>query len=292
MRSFHLRLLAGLLAGPMLPGAAAEAQEEAPDRVSDIDAIAEDYGTTGPEEDAEDLRVGPRRPWTLQVRAPIDWRSDLGTLDDGSRQNGLVLSPDLSVARRWRLGRLRLFTEAGALQSTVLPDARRDSAAVYGTFEAEAGNRSARFTPYAGYEPAILFRGVFASHLATLHDISLGFRRDFGATFVDLYLRRQEASDSRIERSGLGTTVIHSLPLGGRAVLNLRGEAEYRRFDWRAGARREDLRSRLRLRAIAPLANAVDLQMTADIRRLDSSQPGASFMEFVIGPALVARFGF
>lgn len=290
VRKLRLATLAVVLAGPAVAQTASD--PVSPGDISDVDALPENYGESGPEEAEDDLRVGPRPPWTLQLRLPLDWRSDLGSRSDGSRLQGLTFNPDLSLSRRWRLGPVRLFTEAGAFQSRILPEAARDSSAFYGTFEAELGDSSAGFVPYAGYEPSSIHGSSFGRHIVTLHDLSLGARRDFGATFLELYLRRQEASDTRIERSGFGGMVSHSVPLAGRAVLNLRGEAEYRRFDRRDGVARDDLRTRLRARAIIPLQQVLDLQLTADIQRLDSSEPGASFMNFILGPAVVVRLGF
>ncbi len=283
-----------LFAALLLAGVPANAQSEAPDPddLELADALADDFNRTGPEEGEEDLRIGPRRPWTLQVRAPVDWRSNLGRREDGSRLQGLTLAPDVSVSRRWRLGSLRIFTEVGAFQATVLPDASRDSAGFYGTFEAEAGNSSARFTPYIGYEPVRLYSGVFSRPVVTVHDISLGVRRDYGATFLDLYGRRQEASTDQLERWSAGLTLSHTLPLGGRAVLNLRGEAEVRYFDSRDDEQRRDLRTRFRARVILPIDSAVDVQLTADLQRNSSNFAGLTSTNLIIGPTLVARLGF
>ncbi len=250
----------------------------------------DEYGRDGPEELSEDLRKGVRTPWTFQLRMAGDWRSNPQLAETDTSPGGTI-TPDLTLWRFWTIGDARLFTEVGALAPTSLTDHRLDSGALFGTFELELGRSSVAFTPYVAYEPFAAYRGTFDAHLVTFHSFSAGVRRLWGPTFLQLYASRQEASIDIAERSGLGATAFHSLPLGG-GILNLRGEIEGRRFDWRPEGRRKDLRARVRMRAVFPLASAVDLQLTADLHRTNSNIDGQSFTNIIIGPTILGRFGF
>jgi hypothetical protein len=265
------------------------AAQEGPD-LDQLDDLADDYGRDGPEEEAEDLRLKPIKPWTFQLRFAGDWRSNR-TLAETDPLPGATLTPDVSLWRFWQLGGARLFTEVGALAPTSLTDHRLDSSALFGTFELEFGQRRTSPTPYLAWEPFRAYSGTFQAHRVTFHNLSAGVRRQWGFTFVDLYARRQLASIDIVERSSLGLTAFHSLPLGA-GLLNLRGEIEGRRFDWRPDGRRLDLRTRFRARAILPLAPAVDLQLTADLHRTHSNLAGQSFTNLIVGPTLLARLGF
>ena len=255
------------------------------------EALEDEYGQSGQDEEIDGLPFAPRRPWTFQLRLPVDWRSNL-TLAEAEKRSGATIGPDISVSRRWALGRLRIFTEFGSFSNTVLPDAALDTAGIYGTFEIEAGKPSQGLTPYLGYEPFSLYRSRFESHIIALHRFSAGLRRAWGPTFIDGYVRREVATINSAERWGVGTTVSHTLVLSASTVLNLRGEAEYIRHDELDGDRRRDLRTRIRTRVIVELDPAVDLQVTADLRRSWSSAEGFSITSFIIGPTLVARLGF
>jgi hypothetical protein len=287
------RLRGWAAVGLVLAAQASHAQDTAFDLASDVERAEEyrdDYGRDGPEEASEDLRTRPRPPWTFQLRFAGDWRSNR-TLDENNPRPGATLAPDISLWRFWQLGGARLFTEVGANAPTSLTDARLDSSSLFGTFELEAGNTRQAITPYLAWEPFRAYSGTFENHLVTFHTFSAGVRRLWGPTFVDLYLRRQETSIDVAERSSLGLTAFHSFPLGA-GVLNLRGEIEGRRFDWREGARERQLRTRIRLRAILPLDPAVDVQLTADLHRTNSNLAGRSFTNLVVGPTILARLGF
>ncbi|WP_374387997.1 hypothetical protein [Sandaracinobacter sp.] len=260
------------------------------DDVDQVEEYREDYGQDGPETEDEDLRTGPRPPWTFQLRFAGDWRTNRYLAESGA-QPSVTIAPDISLWRSWRLGGLRLFTEFGAIAPTSLTDARLDSSALFGTFELEAGTPGEGLVPYVAWEPWRAYEGTFQSHLLTLHTFSAGVRRTSGPTFLDVYARRQEASIDIAERTSIGATAFHNIPLG-RGVLNLRTEVEGRRFDWRPTGRERQLRTRLRVRAILPLSHAVDMQLTADLHRTDSNLPGQSFTNLIIGPTILARLGF
>ena len=286
MGEYSLRRLlciaGGLLAA--VPAVPLKAQS-----LDQIEEYREDYGQDGPETEYEDLRAGPRPPWTFQMRFAGDWRTNRDPLSE--KRPGVIMAPDLSLWRRWTVGGLRLFTEAGAIAPTSLTDARLDSSALFATVELEGGTPGAGIVPYAAWEPWRAYGGTFQSHIVTFHTFSAGLRRSWGPTFVDLYLRRQEATIDIAERSSLGLTAFHNFPLGG-GVLNVRGEVEGRRFDWQPGGREKQLRTRLRVRAIVPLADAVDVQLTADLHRTDSNLAGRSFTNLIVGPTILARLSF
>jgi len=281
------------LTGALLASVPALAQNDiGPDTgLSQIEGLAEDYETSRLEEEADGVQFLPDRPWILQARLPVDWRSNL-TLAERGLRNGATIAPDLSLFRSWSFGRFRLFTEVGAFTAMALRNSNLDSAGLYGTFELEAGTPAEGLTPYIAYEPFSAHTGAFATHLLTLHDFSAGVRRAWGPTFIDGYVRRNEASIDIAERWSVGTTVSHTIRLQGSALLNLRGEAEFRRYDVRDGIDRRDFRTRLRTRLIVPIDHAVDLQVTADLRRNRSSLDGFTNLNVIIGPTLVARFGF
>ncbi|WP_140929308.1 hypothetical protein [Sandaracinobacter neustonicus] len=281
-RSMHTLLIGLLAAGAAAPAIAQD--------LGLIEDYRDEYGQDGPETEDEDLRVGPRPPWTFQMRLAGDWRTNRDVFA-ANRQPGVVLAPDLSLWRRWNLGGLRLFTEAGAIAPTSMSDGALDSSALFATVELEGGTPGEGLVPYAAWEPWRAYGGTFQSHIVTFHTFSAGFRRSWGPTFVDLYLRRQEATIDIAERSSLGLTAFHNFPLG-QGVLNLRGEIEGRRFDWQPGGREKQLRTRLRARAIIPLASAVDMQLTADLHRTDSNLEGHSFTNLIIGPTILARVSF
>lgn len=276
----------------LLWAGSATAQSTEDEDLSQAEGLEEEYGRDWPEDEELAQKRAPDRQWTLQLRLPIDWRTNLTQVETG-RRSGDTIGPDLSVSRRWNLGGLQLFTEAGGFSSTVLRDASLDTAGFYGTFELQAGSSvSKRLTPYVAYEPFSLYDGLFQSHIVKLHTFSAGVRRASAPTFLDAYLRRMEASADSAERWGLGTTVSHSIGLGGDTILNLRGEAEFRRYDELEGQVRRDFRIRARARIIVPLDPAVDLQLTADLHRSRSNTDGRNTTNLILGPALVARLGF
>ena len=287
MGEYPLRRLYRLAAGLLLAWPAVPVQAQ---NLALIEDYREEYGQDGPETEYEDLRVGPRPPWTFQLRFAGDWRSNRYAAEENPRPAG-TLAPDISLWRRWNVGGLRLFTEAGAIAPTSLTDARLDSSALFATVELEGGTPGAGIVPYAAWEPWRAYNGTFQSHAVTFHTFSAGLRRSWGPTFADLYIRRQEASLDIAERSSIGLTAFHSFPLGS-GILNLRGEVEGRRFDWQPGGREKQLRTRVRLRAIMPLAEAVDFQLTADLHRTDSNLAGRSFTNLIVGPTLLARVSF
>lgn len=279
-------MLALPLTGMSLPVAAQAPEDER----NLLDQLREDLGTSGPETEAEDIRPGPRPPWTLQLRAATDWRTN-ANLSRDAPVAAPTLTSDISIWRGRQAGAGRIFVEVGALSARSLRDPGLDTSAIWGTFEYEAGDRTRAITPYAAYEPFLAYDGGFGKHQISLHTMSLGLRRSLGPTFVDLYLRRLESSAVQPERFGLGLTAFHNVPLG-RGILNLRGEIEGRRYDRFDGFGRRDARARFRARAIFPLAAAVDLQLTADVQHLSSSRGDLGFTNVIVGPTIIGRFGF
>lgn len=286
------RLLAILVAIPILHGVPLFAQTGPTQQdIARAESLEDEYGQGGLEEEIDGIVRTRGRPWTFQLRLPVDWRSNLN-LAESNLRSGATIGPDISVSRRWGTGKLRAFTEFGSFSTTVLPDATLDTSGFYGTFELENGRPSEGVTPYVGYEPFKLYRGRFESSIISTHRFSVGVRRAWGPTFVDLHVRREEASIESVQRWGAGTIVSHSLTLSPYSILNLRGEAEFNRHDSIEEERRRDLRTRLRARLIVQLDPAVDLQLTADLRKSWSSAAGFSTTTLVVGPTLVARLGF
>lgn len=286
-----LGLWGGLALVPASPAFAQQAE-------SDLDVIEnyrEEYGQDAAETADEDLRTGTHGPWTFQMRFAGDWRTNR-YLSEDNRKPSATLAPDISLWRRWSLGSLRLFTEVGAIAPTSLTDHRLDSSALFGTVELEGGRPGEGPVPYVSWEPWRAHEGGFGAHVVTFHTFSAGVRRAWGPTFVDLYLRRQAATIDSLEHNSIGLSAFHNIPIG-HGLLNLRGEIEGRRFDWHRdglepGGREKQLRTRLRARAILPLADAVDMQLTADLHRTDSNRDGRSFTNFIVGPTILARLSF
>lgn len=268
----------------------AAAQELEQDLVDQIDSLEYATQQSGPEIEFEDARRGPKPPWTIQLRMAGDRRSN-ANLSEDAPQGANTITSDVTIWRGRPLGDGRVFVELGALSGRSLQAPGFDTASLFGTFEYELRDRTKVLTPYAAYEPFLAYAGGFGRHLLTLHTMTLGLRRSLGATFVDVYARRVEASAVQPERFGLGVTAFHNLPLGP-GILNLRGELEGRRYDRFQGVNRQDMRARFRARAIIPLASAVDAQFTVDVQHLQSSRKGFGFTNVIVGPTFIGRFGF
>lgn len=230
--------------------------------------------------------------WTLSVLLPVNWQSNLTSAQSGLR-SGDELAPEVSLARSWRIGPFELAVEGGVYLSALFPVEGHDSSGWFGSAILSAGDPAEGFSLYLGYEPVAVHEGVFGPHELTRHTLSLGVARVFGGTFVDAFVNRSPGSAPGTDRTALGLSLGHE-QAAGDGLLQIRGDAEHRFYDWDEsfGGRREVTRGRLRAEFQQPLAPAVDLLVGAEVQRYWSDDPDWDFTNFVIGPTLVARFGF
>lgn len=274
-----------------LPASAAVAQ--APDRsLPGIEYQADRHGAA--ERDGAygyGLAATPARPWALAAWLPANWSSNLGATESDLTR-GIVLEPELTLARTWGTGPVTLFTEVGGFISTALPDAQLDVSGWWLTLELSGGDPAVQLAPYFSYEPLGLYETAFGSHILTFHNFTLGVRRTWSATSLTAFVSRRESNIAIAARNTLGAQLSRDVPVSGNLGLNLRVDAEFRPYDREDGIRRQDFRTRARGRLVMPLDPAVDLALTADIQRNWSSADGFSYTNVIVGPALSASFGF
>ena len=284
MRRFKSLLPAGLLLGAALPGAA-HAQQST-DEIQ-LEAAYEAH-------DLEDAyEFGPpaeraTRPWTIALWAPANWRSNR-TLANSLRRDGVALDPEWSAARRWGRGRVAFFAEGGLFLSAMMEDPALDSSGWWGTAEISLDNPANRLSPYVAYEPRGVYTSVFQQEVVTFHNFTLGLRRAWGPTALNLFVRRMEANRDIADQYQIAAHAQHTLSLGQNLALNIRGDTEWRSFDRLEGDRRRDIRARLRTRLFVPLDPAVDLALTVDVQQNWSTIDRFQFTNIVVGPALSAR---
>ncbi len=228
------------------------------------------------------------RPWTIALWAPANWRSNR-TFSNRDPQAGVALEPEWSAARHWGRGRVGFFFEGGLFVSTMLPNPALDSSGWWGTAEVSLDNPSDGLSPYISYEPRGVYTAVFQNEIATFHNLTLGLRRNWGATSLNLFVRRMDAGAAISDQYHVAAHGQHTLRLGHDLALNFRGDAEWRSFDRFFGDRRRDLRARIRTRLFVPIDPAVDVALTVDVQRHWSSVERFQFTNIVVGPALSAR---
>jgi hypothetical protein len=281
MRRFWSVLLATCLLGA--PAAAqqtddAAAQLEAADELHELEEAYE-FGPP-PEQ--------PGRPWTIALWAPANWRSNR-SFSNREPQAGLALEPEWSAVRRWGQGRVELFFEAGLFLSAMMPNPALDNSGWWVTAEVSLDNPSEGPSPYIAYEPRGVYTAVFQSEIATFHNLTLGLRRNWGATSLNLFVRRMNAGPDISDQYQLAAHGQHTLRLGRDLALNFRGDAEWRSFDRFFGDRRRDVRARIRTRLFVPIDPAVDIALTVDVQRHWSTVERFQFTNIIVGPALSAR---
>lgn len=281
-----MRRFSGVLLATCLLGAPACAQA-----VDDAEAQLESAYEAHELEDAYEFGPPPEqrtRPWTIALWAPANWRSNR-TFANRDPQAGMALEPEWSAARRWGRGRVAFFFEGGLFLSTMLPNPALDSSGWWGTAEVSLDNPSEGLSPYVAYEPRGIYTAVFQNEIATFHNLTLGLRRNWGATSLNLFVRRMEAGGVLPDQYQLAAHGQHTLRLGRDLALNVRGDAEWRSFDRFFGDRRRDVRARIRTRLFVPIDPAVDIALTVDVQRHWSTVERFQFTNIIVGPALSAR---
>lgn len=230
--------------------------------------------------------------WTLTFQLPVNWQSNLTSAQSGLR-HGEELAPEMSLARSWQLGPFELAVEGGLYLSAMFPLEGLDSSGWFGSAVLSAGDPAEGLSPYFSYEPVAVYANLFGAHELTRHTLSLGVARAFGGFSVDAFVNRSPGSAAGTDRSALGISLAQEWLAGG-GLLQLRADAEHRFYDWDAdhGGKREVTRGRLRAEAQWALAPTVDLLLGAEVQRYWSADPEWDFTNFLIGPTLVARFGF
>jgi len=249
-----------------------------------------DHGIRKQEEGLE-LRAA-NTSWELSFFAPLTWLSNVTSASTGLR-SGLEVAPEMSLARSWQFGNLTLSAEGGVFVSTVLSMEGYDSSGWFGSAILSAGDQAEGVSPYLSYEPVSVYTDVFGKHDLTRHSVSIGLARSIEGTYFDGFATRSPGSASGTNRTSFGLTVSQYLQVGNAALL-VRAEAENRYYDRSEGfdGRREVARLRLRAEALLPIDPAVDLSFAAEIQRYSSNDPDWDFTNVLIGPKLVARFGF
>lgn len=228
------------------------------------------------------------RPWTIALWAPANWRSNRH-LSNSPRKDGVALEPEWSAARRWSRGRVAFFAEGGLFLSAMREDPALDSSGWWGTAEISLDNPANGLSPYVAYEPRGVYTAVFQREVVTFHNLTMGLRRAWGPTALNLFVRRMEANLDIADQYQIAAHAQHTLGVRGDLALNLRADTEWRSFDRVEGDRRRDIRARLRSRLLVPLGPAVDLALTVDVQRNWSTIDRFRFTNVVIGPALSAR---
>lgn len=281
MRRFSILFLGGSLLGTaataQTPGVA-ETQLEAAYESHEL----EDAYEFGPPAERRN------RPWTIALWAPANWRSN-STLSSTDPRAAVALEPEWSAARRWGRGSLAFFLEGGLFLSTMLPNAALDSSGWWGTAEVSLNSPATGLSPYFAYEPRSIYAGVFGDKLVGFHNLTLGLRRSWGPTALNLFVRRMQADRQFPDQYQVAAHAQHTLQLGEDLALNIRGDTEWRSFDRYQGERRRDIRARLRARLFIPLDPSVDLALTADVQQHWSTVDRFQFTNIIIGPALSAR---
>jgi hypothetical protein len=234
--------------------------------------------------------LGRPRPWSLSPWIPLNWQSNLAAAPRALR-NGVAFEPEATLGRSWSIGPARLITEASAFVSAVPSNPELDSSGWWLTAEATAGNAATGVAPYAIYEPLSIHDGLFGAHVVTFHTMTAGFRRSWGPTNLNAFLRRRDSTIDSLDRTLIGAQLSRSWPVGNGLTLNLRTDAEYRRYDAAGDIRRRDLFVRARGRLFIPLTSTAELVLTADIQRNRSSERDFVTTNVIIGPALSASFG-
>ncbi len=284
MRRFSGLLLLGCLAAA--PVAAPVAAQ-----TSDAEFQLEAASEATELEDAYEFGPPPEqrtRPWTIALWAPANWRSNR-TLSPHDAQSGIALEPEWSVVRRWGIGRAVVFVEGGLFLSTMLQDSGLDSSGWWGTAEISLDNPASGLSPYVAYEPRGIYTNVFQDEVVTFHNFALGVRRNWGATALNVFVRRMQADRDISDQYQLAAHAQHTFRLGNDFALNIRGDTEWRSFDRVQGDRRRDIRMRLRTRLFVPLDPSVDLALTVDVQRHWSTVDRFQFTNVIVGPALSAR---
>lgn len=280
-----MRLLGALLLGGGLMGAPVLAQTGVSE--SQLEAAYEQHEL----EDAYEFGPPPEqatRPWTIALWAPANWRSNR-TLSSSEPQSGIALEPEWSAVRRWGRGRVAFFVEGGLFLSAMMQDSALDSSGWWGTAEVSLDNPANGISPYVAYEPRGVYTAVFQREVVTFHNLTVGLRRSWGPTALNLFVRRMQADRDIADQYQIAAHAQHTFRLNEDLALNIRGDTEWRSFDRVEGDRRRDIRARLRTRLFVPLDPAVDLALTVDVQRHWSTVSRFQFTNVIIGPALSAR---
>lgn len=278
-----------LIAAALLAPAPAEAQVPQ-DRVPQLEYQADrhDDPENPVEEDARYLATP--RSWSLTPWIPFQWNSNLAAAPRALR-SGLAFEPEATVGRNWTLGPARLLTEASAYVSAIPSQGGLDSSGWWLTAEADIGDATIGFAPYAIYEPLVVHDGLFGAHAVTFHTLTAGVRRRLGPTNLSLFLRRRDSSIDRLDRTLVAAQLSRSWAVGKGLSFNLRADTEFRRYDAVGDTRRQDLFLRARSRLFIPLSGSAELVLTADVQRNRSNARDFVTTTIIIGPALSARFG-
>ena len=249
-----------------------------------------DHGRQKEAPGAESLMDTP--DWTLSFLLPVNWQSNLTSVQSGLR-NGDELAPEVSLGRSFAVGPFELSVEGGVYLSALFPIEDGDSSGWFASATLSAGDPASGLSPYVSYEPVAVYAGVFGPHELTRHTVSLGVARSFGGLFLDAFANRSAAQGEGTGRTGLGLSMGREWPVG-QGLLQVRADGEHRFYDQDDSfdGRREVTRGRLRLEAQWPLAAGVDLLAGAEVQRYWSADEAWDFTNFVVGPTLVARFGF
>ncbi|MFN7399268.1 MAG: hypothetical protein ACK5SX_09470 [Sandaracinobacter sp.] len=107
-----------------------------------------------------------------------------------------------------------------------------DSSGWWLTAEADIGDATTGFAPYAIYEPLLVYDGLFSAHAVTFHAMTAGVRRRLGPTSLKLFLRRQDSSIDSLDRTMLAAQLSRTWPVGQGLSFNLKADIQRNRSNF------------------------------------------------------------
>lgn len=231
------------------------------------------------------------KPWTLGLQLPLVWQSNPASAPSNPR-NGSDLAPEVALGRVWQSGSLEVAAEGGLFLSDMSLSGY-DSSGWFGSATLTLGDATQQVAPWLRYDVVAVYLNRFGSHDLTRHGFSVGVSRSFGDTLLEAFATRSPTSGGVADRNAIGLALQQGWEAGPVAI-TLAGNVEQRFYDYDPdfGRHRSVNRAHVAVSADVPLAETVTLQLGAEAMRYRSNDPDWCFTNFVIGPRLVAQFGF
>ena len=231
------------------------------------------------------------RPWTLGVLLPLVWQSNPASAPSNPR-TGTDLAPEVALGRVWQSGSLEVAAEGGLFLSDMSLSGY-DSSGWFGSATLTLGDAEAQFAPWLRYDVVGVYLDRFGAHDLTRHGFSVGVSRSFGGTLLEAFATRSPTSGGVADRNAIGLSLQQGWQAGPVGIA-LTGNVEQRFYDYDPdfGRHRSVNRAHVAVSAEVPLASVLTLQLAAEAMRYRSNDPDWCFTNFVIGPHLVAQFGF
>ena len=231
------------------------------------------------------------KPWTLGVQLPLVWQSNPASAPSNPR-TGTDVAPEVALGRVWQSGSLEVAAEGGLFLSDMSLSGY-DSSGWFGSATLTLGDAEAQFAPWLRYDVVGVYLDRFGAHDLTRHGFSVGVSRSFGGTLLEAFATRSPTSGGVADRNAIGLSLQQGWQAGPVGIA-LTGNVEQRFYDYDPdfGRHRSVNRAHVALSAEVPLASVLTLQLAAEAMRYRSNDPDWCFTNFVIGPRLVAQFGF